>query len=334
MGNDDLISVIIPIYNCEKYLDRCINSVINQTYKNLEVILVDDGSTDSSGLICDRYLKKDKRIKVFHTSNGGLSAARNYGIGKAKASYIGFVDSDDQIDTYMYETLYNNLINNNADLSVCSVSFVYKDTLLRSKKYCPIEIIDSKKDTINLFFHYLGGVSAWNKLYKKELFKNISFPEGRFFEDAWVMYEIFDKCKKIVYDHKQLYLYTQRPDTIMSSVSQKLAKDWVSHNRELYLSKILSEYKEDIADYYLRICRDMKARLVFKKICNEERKKIDKILNTGIQEFCKKGEISSKTYKKAKKSLKISLFYVAKRKFAESNSNLYIVLKKIQYLFK
>ena len=114
------ISIIVPIYNTKKYIDRVVNCLINQTYHNLEIILVDDGSTDGSSMLCDKYKKKDNRIKVIHQKNSGVSVARNVGLKHATGEYIGFVDSDDYISLNMYETLYNNLINTNSDISVCN----------------------------------------------------------------------------------------------------------------------------------------------------------------------------------------------------------------------
>ena len=126
MKKQDLISIVVPIYNVEKYLEKCINSIIIQTYKNIEIILVNDGSTDSSGKICDIYLKIDKRIKVVHKKNGGLSDARNVGIENAKGKYIAFIDSDDFLDSDFIEILYNLIIEYNADVSCCKCNVIYK----------------------------------------------------------------------------------------------------------------------------------------------------------------------------------------------------------------
>lgn len=127
MKNNDLVSVVIPIFNVEKYLEKCVNSLVNQIYKNLEIILVDDGSTDNSGNIANELSKSDNRIKVYHKKNGGLSDARNFGIKQAKGKYIGFIDSDDYIENEMYEFLYNNLIENKADISICGRFVNYDD---------------------------------------------------------------------------------------------------------------------------------------------------------------------------------------------------------------
>ena len=134
MKKNNLISIIVPIYNVEKYLKKCIDSIINQTYKNLEIILVDDGSPDNCGKICDEYAKKDNRIKVIHKENGGVSSARNVGVENATGEYIGFVDSDDYIEKDMYEVLINNLKKENADISIISNYEVYKNKIIENKK--------------------------------------------------------------------------------------------------------------------------------------------------------------------------------------------------------
>ena len=136
MKNNDLISVIIPIYNVEKFLSFCIDSIVNQTYKNLEIILVDDGSTDNSGKICDEYALKDNRIKVMHKQNGGVSSARNVGLNIAKGKYIGFVDSDDYVENDMFEILHNLIIKNNVDISCCN-KFVFKKNKFTASKNFP-----------------------------------------------------------------------------------------------------------------------------------------------------------------------------------------------------
>ena len=162
-----MISIIVPVYNVDKYIERCIQSIINQTYKNLEIILIDDGSTDKSGAICDKYSKIDNRINVIHKKNGGLSEARNVGLDIARGDYIGFVDSDDYIHPQMYELLYKNLIGTSADISI--IKHIRKEEELglgdiNSKKvYSNLEAIENilKKDS-GIF------IASCNKLYKKE----------------------------------------------------------------------------------------------------------------------------------------------------------------------
>lgn len=176
----ELISVIIPVYNVEKYLNKSIESVIKQTYKELEIILVDDGSTDSSGKICDEFAQKDDRIKVIHKKNGGLSDARNAGISEAKGKYLGFIDSDDYIDKNFYEILYNVLKKYNSDISICKHRETYTDYEENTSK---LEIKEQVFNTEQALKELLlfGEVNnyAWNKLYKKELFNEINYPVGK-----------------------------------------------------------------------------------------------------------------------------------------------------------
>ena len=223
-GNDkslDLISVIVPVYNVEKYLNRCIHSILKQTYKNFELILVNDGSTDNCGKICDEYSKKDNRIKVIHKDNGGLSDARNTGIESASGEYIMFVDSDDYISSKMVEILYKSIIENESDMALCNFTYVneFGDELEDRNIKSPInnEILTSYDALYRLSaskgWYY---VVAWNKLYKKELFDTIRFPYGKCHEDEFVAHKIFDKCRTISSVEDGLYFYVQRTDSIMS----------------------------------------------------------------------------------------------------------------------
>lgn len=218
----ELISIIIPVYNVEKYLERCITSVITQTYKNLEIILVDDGSPDKSGKICDEYAKKDNRIKVIHKENGGLSDARNVGIDASDGRYLMFVDSDDYISPDMVEVLYERVCMDKSDMALCDFMYVdenYRE-MAEENKNSPIknEIVSRyhalKKLTENGDWYY---VAAVKKLYKKKLFDNIRFPKGKLHEDEFTVHYIFDKCNKISCVERPMYFYVQRNFSIMNS---------------------------------------------------------------------------------------------------------------------
>ena len=211
------ISVIVPVYNVSNYIHKCVDSIINQKYENLEIILVDDGSTDDSGNICEEYAKKDVRIKVIHKKNGGLSDARNVGIDNATGSYIGFVDSDDWIDENMYITLYQNMKKENADISCCNRYFIYTNTRTSYGTDKFYEVMNSQR-AIQLMctFGYLG-VSAYTKLYKKKLFEDIRYPKGKVNEDIYTTYKLLDKATRIVYDATPLYYYRQRKGSITNS---------------------------------------------------------------------------------------------------------------------
>lgn len=217
---NDLISVIVPVYNVEKYLRRCIDSIVNQSYTNLDIILVDDGSTDKSGLICDEYEKADSRITVIHKENGGLSDARNTGIEESNGIYLCFIDSDDYIMPDMINKLYNALTINNADISLCNFLYVdeNEDEIRYRNEDLPIQDeVLNKSDVMNKMAieKYWYYIIACNKLYKKELFLQIRFPYGKQHEDEFVAHLIFDKCERIACIKEPLYNYVQRDNSIM-----------------------------------------------------------------------------------------------------------------------
>lgn len=215
---DEIISVIVPIFKVEQYLPRCIESIINQTYKKLEIILVNDGSPDNCGAICDNYALKDARIRVIHKNNGGLSDARNAGIDIAQGNYITFIDSDDWIHPKYIEFLYNTLKKNNADISVCnflatSSENVYSDKLSEDiKVFNNFQALEQLTDKL-----YVQMVIACGKLFKRELFNNIRFPLKRIHEDEFTTYKLLYEANKIVYTNNQLYYYWQRENSITKS---------------------------------------------------------------------------------------------------------------------
>lgn len=212
-----LVSVIVPIYKVERYLARCVDSILNQTYRKLEVILVNDGSPDNCGKICDEYAEKDLRIKVVHKENGGLSSARNAGLEIATGNYIAFVDSDDFISPLMLKIMVDKLEENSADLCICGFQHADENgTFLPQSTEGVITdgVMDRKAAFERLDGHY---VVAWNKLYKKELFADLRFAEGRIHEDEFIMHYIFDKCKTIVTVSDMFYFYVQQSGSIMNS---------------------------------------------------------------------------------------------------------------------
>lgn len=217
-----MISVIIPVYQVEKHLRRCLDSVITQTFSDLEIILVNDGSTDSSGKICDEYAEKDSRIKVIHQENQGLSAARNAGLDIAKGDFIGFVDGDDYIEPAMYENLYQAAIENNADITICNFHRVddSNKTLFYSnlKAWTGNSKDFVKKDGIR--YNYV-----WHKLYKKNLFKNIRFPVGRQWEDLFIMHDVFWHAEKITIIPYIGYNYVAHSQSITSAHANEARLD-------------------------------------------------------------------------------------------------------------
>lgn len=201
----DLISIIVPIYNVGRYLEQCLISILEQTYRNLEIILIDDGSTDTSGAICDSYQKNDDRIKVIHQKNGGLSRARNVGIKLAQGTYLAFVDSDDWIEKDYIEKMYEACKSKEADICVCNFEKVWHN----KNKSIPIKAKVYDENVMSIMFGQdcTAMTVAWNKLYKKELWKEIVFTPGKIHEDESTTYKVFYKAKRIVVINEILYHY-------------------------------------------------------------------------------------------------------------------------------
>ena len=212
-----LISIIVPVYNVKDYLEKCLQSICVQTYKNLEIILIDDGSSDGSGELCNLFAQRDGRIKVIHQTNAGQSAARNRGLAVAQGELLGFVDSDDWIEPDMYEFLYHLLKENGADISICSH---YRDKGKKSvAKYSSGEqFVFTRDEGIRaLVVDRRIRNYVWDKLYKRRLFSGITFPLNRIFEDIAISYRIFYKAEKIVVREFPKYHYVIRDGSAMQS---------------------------------------------------------------------------------------------------------------------
>ena len=214
----DLISVVVPIYKVEKYLQKCVSSITGQTYKNLEIILVDDGSPDNCPVLCDSLAKTDKRIKVIHKPNGGLSDARNEGIKIATGKFITFVDSDDYLNLNFIETLYHNLTETGSDVSICNFQDVYENEKvdIRLKETSEILTFDNSNKFEQLYKDLrLRFVTAWGKLYRKDIFDKVKYPVGKINEDEFVCHHILSPCNKVCYSDVKYYYYLQRENSIM-----------------------------------------------------------------------------------------------------------------------
>lgn len=216
-GYNVKISCIVPIYNVEIYLRKCIDSILAQTFKDFELILVDDGGTDKCPEICDEYQRIDSRIRVIHKKNGGLSDARNAGIEIASGKYLIFIDSDDYIDKNMFEILYNLNEKNGTKISACDKAFVYENTgkIEYGDETCKEYVYDSE----NMFklmvdFYKRVGMEMWNKLYNAELFDNVRFPKGKIFEDQATQYKLIFQTDAVSYINKSLYFYLKRSNSI------------------------------------------------------------------------------------------------------------------------
>lgn len=216
ISKNDLISIIIPIYNVEKYIHKCLDSICNQTYQNIEIILVEDGSPDNCGKICDEYAQKDKRIIVIHKENGGLSSARNAGLDIAKGEYISFIDSDDFIALDFIEKLYLLCINNNVDIAECNF-LRFENDILKDKTISDIEIYTPLEMQNRIYSDFnMRTIIVWNKLYKRYIYENMRFPIGKINEDEFCTYKAFYNCKsKIAVTNEKLYFYRYSPNSIM-----------------------------------------------------------------------------------------------------------------------
>lgn len=210
-----LVSVVIPVYNVEKYLQKCVESVLKQTYRKLDIILVDDGSTDLSSKMCDELGNYDKRVTVIHKRNGGLSDARNAGLDVAKGEYYAFIDSDDYISVDMIEIMVNSIKKNNCDIAICNM-VRFSDSNGFYLFYHPVvqEKVLSGKER----FDTLNQPSVCNKLFASSLFKNIRFPKGKYYEDTFVYHELLYRAKSIVLTGTNSYWYLERSDSIVGSL--------------------------------------------------------------------------------------------------------------------
>ena len=222
---NELISVIVPVYNVENYLHRCIRSILEQSYKELEVLLIDDGSTDSSGIICDDWATKDNRIKVVHQTNQGLGPARNSGLNIAEGRYVAFVDSDDWIEQDMYETLYAKLKEYDCDVATCGRKVVTDERIVQYI-YChdSERLLEKEEAVKNFLLQKDINMSACDKLIKAELFGDIRFPGQHLVsEDMIPIYEIIKRANRVILTGKPFYNYYYRLGSLSkSSFNKKL----------------------------------------------------------------------------------------------------------------
>ncbi len=300
------ISIIVPVYNVENYLGKCVESILNQTFKDFELILVDDGSSDKSGVMCDQYKEQDKRIKVIHKENGGLSSARNAGLEVAEGEYIGFIDSDDWIMPDMYQFLYDMAIISNADIAQCGFrkvdekGYEYSEDSVSegfvTKQYTGQEAIKqlygkTQEKEINFL--------TWNKLYRSTLFSNLHFSEGKNNEDVIMTSKILTKIDIVVVNNKPQVNYLQRNDSIMGAQRDNKVKMLLSHARAY--EEVIDYYRENgieelglvkkvFANYLLSLMK----YLCFQKINEEAKEYIKYILKQKgclcLKDFTGKGK--------------------------------------------
>lgn len=278
-----MISIIVPIYNVEKYLKRCIDSLINQTYRNIEIILVDDGSPDNCGKICDEYAKADSRIKVIHQINSGVSAARNAGLKIANGEYIGFIDSDDFVSPEMYEMLLTSMIKNNCDIAIGGYDYVDESGNVNRSYIKKNDEVLSQHDVLYKQFDIEPTIrfGVVNKLYKRELINDVKFPENlKSSEDGVFLYKYLKKISKAVFVHKPLYKNVERqgsathgglaPESLRDAlyVHKKMADDVKILYKDVYHHAF--SFYIDICLRYYNSCKNNKA--VYDEICDILRK--------------------------------------------------------------
>lgn len=233
------ISVIVPIYNVENYLNRCIKSIVNQTYRDLEIILVDDGSTDHCGEMCDTWKEKDERIKVVHKSNGGLSDARNMGMEVCTGNYIAFVDSDDWLDASMYEQLMKIMVQNKCDIVSCGFRRVEKEELKNESKEVQFIQYNSESALEAMITENEMYQVVWNKLYKRSMVEDILFEKGKYNEDEFWSYQVIGRAKKVIAIKNIYYNYFQRENSIINETYSLKRLDGLEgkENRQEYIDK-------------------------------------------------------------------------------------------------
>lgn len=267
-----LISVIVPAYNVEKFIGKCIDSILRQSFKDFEVLLIDDGAKDSTPEICDACAKKDSRIKVYHKENGGLSDARNYGIDRMQGKYVTFIDSDDYVDSGYFEYLYG-LITQEEDIqiAICGKKSVREDENASPDPETFHEIITGERAVQKMLCGHGSGHSAWGKLYSADLWKTVRYPKGKIYEDYATTYRVMALVDKAAWGNAAMYFYVQHIESIMH---QKCSR------RSLSLVDIADEETEFIVKKWPALKQEALARKV-----TSELKCLQNILNAKNEEF-------------------------------------------------
>ncbi|UQZ34398.1 glycosyl transferase family 2 [Paenibacillus sp. PK3_47] len=240
------ISIIVPIYKVEMYLKKCVDSILSQTFRDFELILVNDGSPDKCGEICDYYKELDPRVTVIHKQNGGLSDARNYGIEIAKGKYIGFVDSDDWIEPDMYESMHGLITAHKADIVVCGHYEVQDGVYLDKEFTHEVRVYNNQEAFKKLLEDTEIKNLAWDKLYRAELFKKVRYPVGRYFEDMFATFKLFLQADKVVSLDSPKYLYLRRGDSITGEMNNAKYYDRICAWQELYEAIKDKDYPEAV----------------------------------------------------------------------------------------
>ena len=297
---DPLISVIVPIYNIEKYIGRCIDSIIHQTYQNLEIILVDDGSTDNSGQICAEYAEHDARIKVIHKENEGQSVARNYGIEIANGSLIFFVDGDDYISERTLYNLYNSKKNTGAEISCCLFQM--------TEESCPFDLVDNSKAFKTQLLSCEEALekllrqsdipcSPWAKLYDRDLFQGITYPVGEIMEDFGTTYKLFAKSNRIALLMFNGYYYYIRSGSTMKSTftRAKMSELKFAKEQKAFIDKAFPELESATTDRLVSSCFHILFSIMGNKEFYTEQSEAKAIILANRKRLLKSKKTSKKT---------------------------------------
>lgn len=283
---NDLISVIVPIYKVEDYLDKCVDSILNQTYSDLEIFLVDDGSPDSCGEKCDEYAKKDARVRVIHKTNGGLSDARNVALDKITGKYVTFIDSDDYVGNNYIKSMYEALVENDADLAVCSFAYIKEngEFINRPQDSRKVIRLSQKKALYEMLRTKYYSNSAWGKLYRSDHFKDIRYPKGEIYEDIPTTYKLFLKATSVVYVDYVQYYYLYRAAGISKASFKPNRMNAVTYCQDM-IDIILKRYPDlnNVAE-----CRLLDAYIgVYKSLNTVEAERYREKIEFKIKQLCK-----------------------------------------------
>ena len=322
----ELISIIVPIYNIQNYLSLCLDSIINQSYRNIEIILVDDGSTDNSGKICDDYSKIDDRIKVIHKKNGGLSDARNTGLEIVTGDYIGFVDGDDFIHKDMYNIMIDQLKKCDADVSICKfkrfsnhnnrqIIQSYQFDLINNENKIRSKCVSNEEALRECLLTNNYSVSAWSKLYKRTIFDKLRYPKGLEMEDWAIIVDVLLQCNKVVLIENELYYYYKRQNSIMLGKFK---------DTDLLLEKIFIRNVKLVDEYFPRLHNYVRTNLTANYFYV-----IDKMIQSCVVD-CYKHEfddIVTKLFNEIG-----FIFFKSKHRFIRKVSYLFLLINKKLYI--
>lgn len=290
------VSVIVPVYNVKDYLERAVDSLLNQTLSEIEIILIDDGSTDGSGDICDKYAEKDKRVIVLHQKNSGVSAARNNGLKLAKGEYIGFVDSDDYAEPDMYEVLYNNAVENDCQLSAIAAKNMRVDgTFVEEERNDKVYVWDNKTALKYFLERKYFNVCIWSKLLHRDVCKNISFEVGKKIgEDEFYSFEAFFHIKKACYQDTPKYIWFLREGSALRSGFKKSNLDTLYFTDKI-INKVNDIYPDIISSAnvqklytYVVVLNELNGHKSARKDFKTEQKNMHKYLKTIKDTYAKK----------------------------------------------